>query len=106
MAQRALASLAHTGAAMSNGSGRLRHRLLHPRGRPPHTGIAPKPWPTPTCPTTAPRPPAFQACIEAAEEAILEFLLAATTMTGNGRTVRAAAGADRCSIAVKNRATD
>ena len=87
LAARALFGLARTGASFSNGSGdyalafstaeglRVRHGEETPRARTllPTDGLS----------------PLFQAALEATEEAVLNALLRATTVTGSGRTVEA-----------------
>jgi D-aminopeptidase len=87
LAARALFGLARTGSSFSNGSGdyaiafstardlRRHHGDEAPRGRP-------------ELPTDA-LSPLFQAALEATEEAVLNALLRATTVTGSGRTVEA-----------------
>jgi len=87
LAARALFGLARTGSSFSNGSGdyalafstaeglRVRHGEETPRPRTllPTDGLS----------------PLFQAALEATEEAVLNALLRATTVTGSGRTVEA-----------------
>ena len=87
LAARALFGLARTGSSFSNGSGdyaiafstaeglRVRHGDRLPRARTllPTDGLS----------------PLFQAALEATEEAVLNALLRATTVTGSGRTVEA-----------------
>ena len=87
LAARALFALARTGSSFSNGSGdyaiafstaeglRVRHgdRLPSPRTLLPTDGLS----------------PLFQAALEATEEAVLNALLRATTVTASGRTVEA-----------------
>ncbi len=72
---RAIMGLARTGAAGSNGSGDYAIAFSTARGRPllPNDAMS----------------PLFLAAIEATEEAIVNSLLRATTVTGNGRTVEA-----------------
>ena len=88
LAHRALAGLARTGAAMSNGSGDyvIAFSTHEAVGRTPARRA--QTWAYPDVPNDR-ISPAFQACIEATEEAILNSLLAATTMTGNGIMVHA-----------------
>lgn len=88
LANRALAGLARTGAAMSNGSGDYVIAFsTHPEVR---RTPARRAQISPFLDVPNDRmSPAFQACIEATEEAILNSLLAATTMTGNGHTIQA-----------------
>ncbi len=75
IAARAIMGLARTGAAGSNGSGDYAIAFSTARGRPllPNDAMS----------------PLFLATIEATEEAIINSLLRATTVTGNGRTVEA-----------------
>lgn len=87
LAARALSGLARTGSSFSNGSGdyaiafstaedlRVRDGGRTPRARPflPTEGLS----------------PLFQAALEATEEAVLNALLRATTVSGSGRTVEA-----------------
>ena len=87
LAARALFGLARTGSSFSNGSGdysiafstaeglRVRHGEEAPRARTllPTDGLS----------------PLFQAALEATEEAVLNALLRATTVTGSSRTVEA-----------------
>jgi D-aminopeptidase len=87
LAARAVFGLARTGSSFSNGSGdyaiafstaealRVRHGEEQPRARTllPTDGLS----------------PLFQAALEATEEAVLNALLRATTVTGSGRTVEA-----------------
>jgi D-aminopeptidase len=87
LAARALFGLARTGSSFANGSGdyaiafstaadlRVRHSEQQPR-------------PRTLLPTDA-LSPLFQAALEATEEAVLNALLRATTVTGSGRTVEA-----------------
>jgi D-aminopeptidase len=87
LAARAVFGLARTGSSFSNGSGdyavafstapelRVRHGEVAPRARP-------------LLPTEA-LSPLFQAALEATEEAVLNALLRATSVTGTGRTVDA-----------------
>ena len=87
LAARALFGLARTGSSFSNGSGdyaiafstaeslRMRHGDEQAR-------------PRTLLPTDA-LSPLFQAALEATEEAVLNALLRATTVTGSGRTVEA-----------------
>ena len=87
LAARALFGLARTGSSYSNGSGDFsiafstasELRVTHGS-----TTITPRP----TLPTEA-LSPLFQAALEATEESVLNSLLKAETMTGNGRTVQA-----------------
>jgi D-aminopeptidase len=67
--------MARTGAAGTNGSGDYAIAFSTSRGKPPITNDA--------------MSPLFLATIEATEEAIVNSLLRATTVTGNGRTVEA-----------------
>jgi D-aminopeptidase len=87
LAARAVFGLARTGSSYANGSGdyaiafstaeglRVRHGEEQPR-------------PRPVLPTDA-LSPLFEAALEATEEAVLNALLRATTVTGSGRTVEA-----------------
>lgn len=87
LAARAVFGLARTGSSFSNGSGdyaiafstapglRVRPGDITPRER----------WLLPTEALS----PLFQAALEATEEAVLNALLRATTVTGSGRTVEA-----------------
>ena len=87
LAARALFGLARTGSSFANGSGdyviafstaedlRVRHGEERPRAR--------------TLLPTAALSPLFQAALEATEEAVLNALLRATTVTGSGHTVEA-----------------
>jgi D-aminopeptidase len=87
LAARAVFGLARTGSSFSNGSGdyavafstapglRVRHGEERPRER--------------TLLPTEALSPLFQAALEATEEAVLNALLRATTVTGTGRTVEA-----------------
>jgi D-aminopeptidase len=87
LAARALFGLARTGSSFSNGSGdfaiafstaeelRVRHGEEQARAR--------------TLLPTDALSPLFQAALEATEEAVLNALLRATTVTGSGRTVEA-----------------
>jgi D-aminopeptidase len=87
LAARALFGLARTGSSFSNGSGdyaiafstaeeaRVRHGEEQPRAR--------------TLLPTDALSPLFQAALEATEEAVLNALLRATTVTGSGHTVEA-----------------
>ncbi len=87
LAARALFGLARTGSSFGNGSGdyaiafstaedlRVRHGEESPRTR--------------TLLPTDALSPLFEAALEATEEAVLNALLRATTMTGSGRTVEA-----------------
>jgi D-aminopeptidase len=87
LAARAVFGLARTGSSYSNGSGDFaiafstakELRVTHGA-----TAIAPRP----TLPTEA-LSPLFEAVLEATEEAVLNSILKAETMTGNGRTVQA-----------------
>ncbi len=88
LASRALAGLARTGAAMSNGSGDYAIAFSTaeavrrtPRRREHISAIADVP--------NQQMSGVFQAVIEATEEAILNSLLRAESMTGNGQTVEA-----------------
>ena len=87
LAARALFGLARTGSSYSNGSGDFSIAFsTAPELRVTHgsTAITPRP----ALPTEA-LSPLFQAALEATEEAVLNSLLKAETMTGNGRTVQA-----------------
>ncbi len=87
LAARAIFGLARTGSAYSNGSGDFAIAFSTAKElRAPHgaTALTPRP----TLPTEA-LSPLFQAALEATEEAVLNSLFKAETMTGNGRTVRA-----------------
>jgi D-aminopeptidase len=87
LAARALFGLARTGSSFSNGSGdyaiafstagglRVRHGEVQPLAR--------------TLLPTDALSPLFQAALEASEEAVLNALLRATTLSGSGRTVEA-----------------
>ena len=87
LAARAVFALARTGSSYANGSGdyaiafstaeglRVRHGEEQPRARA-------------LLPTDA-LSPLFEAALEATEEAVLNALLRATTVTGSGRTVEA-----------------
>ena len=87
LAARAIFGLARTGSSFSNGSGdyaiafstaeglRVRHGEETARAR--------------TLLPTDALSPLFQAALEATEEAVLNALLRATTVTGSGRTVEA-----------------
>ena len=86
LAARAIFGLARTGSSYSNGSGDFAIAFSTARElRVAHgsTAIAPRP----TLPTEAVSP-LFEAVLEATEEAVLNSLLKAETMTGNGRTVQ------------------
>lgn len=89
LAQRALAGLARTGAAMSNGSGDYVIAFSTAMA------VRRKPLPTGSLRATLEAPndqlsPLFQAVIEATEEAIYHSLCMATTMRGHrGHTVQA-----------------
>ncbi|MBI4873474.1 MAG: P1 family peptidase [Acidobacteria bacterium] len=75
LAARSMAGLARTGSAFSNGSGDYAIAFSTAReGRPVANDAM---------------SPLFLAAIEATEEAVLNSLFRATTMTGNGRTVEA-----------------
>lgn len=87
LAARAIFGLARTGSSYSNGSGDFAIAFsTAPELRVTHgsTAITPRP----TLPTEA-LSPLFQAALEATEEAVLNSLLKAESMTGNGRTVQA-----------------
>lgn len=75
MGARAIMGMARTGASGSNGSGDYAIAFSTGRGRQPLANDA--------------MSPLFLATIEATEEAIINSLLGATTVTGNGRTVEA-----------------
>jgi D-aminopeptidase len=87
LAARAIFGLARTGSSYSNGSGDFaiafstakELRVAHGS-----TAITPRP----SLPTDAVSP-LFEAVLEATEEAVLNSLLKAETMTGNGRTAQA-----------------
>ncbi len=84
LASRSMAGLARTGSSMSNGSGdyviafSTQHRIN-----------AADPKRTLTVVGNDAMSPLFEAVIEATEEAIINSILKATTVTGNGRTVEA-----------------
>ena len=87
LAARAIFGLARTGSSYSNGSGDFAIAFsTAPELRVTHgsTAITPRP----TLPTEA-LSPLFEAALEATEEAVLNSLLKAETMTANGRTVPA-----------------
>jgi D-aminopeptidase len=87
LAARALFGLARSGSSYSNGSGDFSIAFsTAPELRVAHgsTAITPRP----TLPTEA-LSPLFQAALEATEEAVLNSLLKAESMTANGRTVQA-----------------
>lgn len=87
LAARAIFGLARTGSSYSNGSGDYAIAFsTAPELRVTHgsTAITPRP----TLPTEA-LSPLFQAALEATEEAVLNSLLKAETMTANGRTAPA-----------------
>ena len=87
LAARAIFGLARTGSSYSNGSGDFAIAFsTAPELRVTHgsTAIMPRP----TLPTEA-LSPLFEAALEATEEAVLNSLLKAETMTANGRTVQA-----------------
>jgi D-aminopeptidase len=75
IAARAIMGMARTGAAGSNGSGDYAIAFSTARGKPPLSNEA--------------MSPLFLATIEATEEAIVNSLLRATTITGNGHTAEA-----------------
>jgi D-aminopeptidase len=85
MAKRGIMGLARTGASGDNGSGdyaiafSTAHRLSHGQTAPRMLALLPNDALSPL----------FLAAIEATEEAIVNSLLRATTVTGNGRTVEA-----------------
>jgi D-aminopeptidase len=87
LAARAVFGLARTGSSFSNGSGDYAIAFSTAPGlrvRPDETG----PSERTLLPTDA-LSPLFQAALEATEEAVLNALLRATTVTGSGRTVEA-----------------
>ena len=87
LAARAIFGLARTGSSYSNGSGDFAIAFsTAPELRVTHgsTAITPRP----TLPTEV-LSPLFEAALEATEEAVLNSLLKAETMTANGRTVPA-----------------
>ncbi len=87
LAARAVFGLARTGSSYSNGSGDFAiafSTAKELRVAYDSTAIVPRP----TLPTDAVSP-LFEAVLEATEEAVLNSLLKAETMTGNGRTVQA-----------------
>ena len=75
IAARAIMGMARTGAAGSNGSGDYAIAFSTSRGKPLLSNDA--------------MSPLFLATIEATEEAIINSLLRATTVTGNGHTAEA-----------------
>jgi D-aminopeptidase len=87
LAARAVFGLARTGSSYSNGSGDYAIAFstapglrVHPGQEAPQVGAV--------LPTDA-LSPLFEAALEATEEAVLNALLRATTVTGSGRTVEA-----------------
>jgi D-aminopeptidase len=86
LAVRAIAGLARTGAAMTNGSGDYVIAFSTAEEVRRHPGRAPRA--TADLPNDA-TSPLFQAVAEATEEAILNSLFRATTVTGGGLTVEA-----------------
>ncbi len=86
LAARAIFGLARTGSSYSNGSGDFAIAFSIARElRVAHGAMQVQP--RPTLPTEAVSP-LFEAVLEATEEAVLNSLLKAETMTGNGRTVQ------------------
>ena len=75
LAARAMMGMARTGAAGSNGSGDYAIAFSTARGKPLLSNDA--------------MSPLFLATIDATEEAIINSLLKATTVTGNGHTAEA-----------------
>lgn len=75
LAARTMLGLGRTGASGSNGSGDYAIAFATPNPAPPLSNEA--------------MSPLFAAVIEATEEAVINSLTQATTVTGNGRTVRA-----------------
>lgn len=87
LAARAVFGLARTGSSYSNGSGDYAIAFSTAEGlRVRHGDEAPR---TQTVLPTDALSPLFEAVLEATEEAVLNALLRATTMTGAGRTVEA-----------------
>jgi len=87
LAARAIFGLARTGSSFSNGSGDYAIAFSTAAGLRVRHGDA-----TPSARTLLPSEalsPLFQAALEATEEAVLNALLRATTLTGMGRTVEA-----------------
>jgi D-aminopeptidase len=87
LAARAVFGLARTGSSYSNGSGDYAIAFSTASGlRVRHGATGPQ---TVTVLPTEALSPLFQAALEATEEAVLNALLRATTVTGAGRTVEA-----------------
>jgi len=87
LAARALFGLARTGSSFSNGSGDYAIAFSTARDlRRRHGEVAPRAQAE--LPTDA-LSPLFQAALETTEEAVLNALLRATTLSGSGRTVEA-----------------
>lgn len=87
LAARAIFGLARTGSSFSNGSGDYAVAFsTAPELRVRHGDTAPRP--RPLLPAEA-LSPLFQAALETTEEAVLNALLRATTVSGMGRTIEA-----------------
>jgi D-aminopeptidase len=87
LAARGIYALARTGSSYSNGSGDFAIAFSTAPGlRVIHDSTEPRS--AATLPTDAVSP-LFQAALESVEEAVLNSMLRATTVTGNGRTVEA-----------------
>ena len=84
LAERSMAGLARTGSSMSNGSGDYAIAFSTA-----NRIVASQPVREVKVLGNDAMSPLFQAVIEATEEAILNSLFRATTVTGNGRTVEA-----------------
>ena len=92
LAARSMAGLARTGSSMSNGSGDYAIAFSAAPGVRIRSGAPPRDQPGSRAAAVLGNEamsPLFQAAIEATEEAIVNSLLRATTMTGRGRTVEA-----------------